>query len=179
MILSFSIEMGSLEEFLDHWSARYPDSYDPEKYDPHVGKPLSESSRLSLFEWKNGSVLSERKKGSVARNYPLSFPKSALERRYLNPMESGGAIWNIFYMHCIDPGTWPIFDQHTYRAMRFMKTGDIVELPAAKAKIYQVYQAEYLPFVRPLHSDPRKADRALFAFGQFLKIAARYLPRAA
>src|SRR4051794_18795231 len=35
MILSFSIEMGSLEEFLDHWSAQYPDSYDPTKYYPY------------------------------------------------------------------------------------------------------------------------------------------------
>jgi hypothetical protein len=179
MILSFSIEMGSHEEFLAHWSARYPDSYDPTKYLPHVGKPLSESSRLSLFEWKNGSALSKKKQSSVLQNYPLSFPKSMLEGRYLDPKASGGAIWNIFYMHCIDPDTWPIFDQHTYRAMHFMKTGEVAELPAAKAKIYHVYQAEYLPFVRPLHSDPRKTDRALFSFGQFLKVASRYLPRKA
>jgi hypothetical protein len=32
--------------------------------------------------------------------------------------------------------------------MHFMKTGEVAELPAAKAKGYHVYQTEYLPFVR-------------------------------
>jgi hypothetical protein len=112
----------------------------------------------------------------VLKNYPLSFPKSALEERYLNSTASGGAIWNIFYMHCIDPDVWPIFDQHTYRAMHFMKFGQVAELPKPKAKIYEAYKAEYLPFFMPLHSDRRKADRALFAFGQFLKLAGKHLP---
>ncbi|MGY2915783.1 hypothetical protein [Bradyrhizobium sp. USDA 3262] len=176
MILSFSIELGSLEQFLDHWSGRYPDSYDPEKYEPYVGRPLSETSRLLLFEWKNGSVLSKKKHNSVVTNYPLSFPKNRLEQQYLHSAASGGAIWNIFYMHCIDPDSWPIFDQHTYRAMHFMKTGKVAELPKVKAEIYQAYKTEYVPFVRLLDFDPRKIDRALFAFGQFLKVAGRYLP---
>jgi hypothetical protein len=60
--------------------------------------------------------------------------------------------------------------------MHFMKTGEVAELPAAKAMVFHLYQTEYRPFVRPLHNDPRKTDRALFSFGQFLKAAARYLP---
>ena len=175
--LSFSIDLGTVEHFLDHWSEKYPDSYDPRKYDPYVGRPLSESSRLLLFEWKNGSTLSKKKRDSVLKNYPLSFPKSKLEKRYLNPEASGGAIWNIFYMHCVDPDSWPIFDQHTFRAMHFMKTGAVAELPAVKAKIVRLYQTEYMPFVRLLNSDSRKIDRALFSFGKFLKIAGRYLLR--
>jgi hypothetical protein len=176
MILSFAIECSSLEIFLDHWSAkyRYPKYSDAEKYDPYVGKDLSTSSRLHLFEWKNGSALSKAKLTSVSVNYPLSFPKHMLEERYLNPRTGGGAIWNIFYMHCIDPEAWPIFDQHTYRAMHFMKTGRIAEIPSAKFRIYESYKNEYLPFVRLLNSHQRKIDRALFAFGQFLKMANTY-----
>jgi hypothetical protein len=176
MILSFSIELDTIEHFLHHWSSKYPDSYDPKKYDPHVGRPLSNSSRLALFEWKNGSVLSKNKRKSVLDNYPLTFPIAMLEGRYLNPSASGGPIWNIFYMHCIDPRSWPIFDQHTYRAMHFMKTEKVAELPKEKSQIYQAYKTEYLPFVRALNSDSRKIDRALFAFGKFLKLAKRYLP---
>lgn len=178
MILSFSIEFDSPERFLEHWSRNYPDSYDPVKYEPYVGRPLSEASRLLLFEWKNGSVLSKRKRVSVLKNYPLSFPRDALERRYLNARSAGGAIWNIFYMHCIDPASWPIFDQHTYRAMNFMKTGRLAELPQRKAEIYEVYKNEYVPFVRLLNSDLRKIDRALFSFGKFLKLAGRYASHA-
>jgi hypothetical protein len=176
MILSFAIQFNSLEEFLDHWSARYPERNfgDRDKYDPFVGKRLTEPSRLHLFEWKNGSKISKAKSASVSKNYPLSFPKSELEERYLNPQRSGGAIWNIFYMHCIDPVTWPIFDQHTYRAMHFMKTGDLKEIPFAKAKVYKSYKEEYIPFVTNLNSDQRRIDKALFAFGQFLKLARPY-----
>ena len=170
--LSFAIECNSLEGFLDHWSERY--SYkisDDENYAPHIGKEMTEESRRKLFEWKNGSVLSKRKDDSVFRNYPLSFPIDGLEQRFLDPKGSGGPIWNIFYMHCIDPETWPIFDQHTYRAMHFMQTGEIRELPEAKAVIYSEYKNAYIPFVIRLNSNRRKIDKALFAFGQFLKMA--------
>jgi hypothetical protein len=105
MILSFSIACNSLDDFLDHWSERYrdPKSRDRDKYDPYVGEPLTAPSRLHLFEWKNGSSLSKSKRNSVSKNYPLSFAKNEMEKRYLDPKASGGAIWNIFYMHCIDP----------------------------------------------------------------------------
>jgi hypothetical protein len=176
MRLSFAIECNSLDEFLHHWSERYRDPKfgDRDKYDPHVGRKLTEPSRLQLFEWKNGSRLSKSKGKSVRENYPLSFPRNNLEKRYLDPKASGGAIWNIFYMHCIDPETWPIFDQHTYRATHFMKTGELKEIPSAKAKVYKSYKDEYLPFVKKLTFDQRKIDKALFAFGQFLKMASVY-----
>lgn len=176
MILSFSIECNSLNQFLDHWSERYrdPKFRDRDKYDPYVGKPLTELSRQHLFEWKNGSILSQSKRSSVTNNYPLSFPKDELAKRYLDPEASGGAIWNIFYMHCIDPETWPIFDQHTYRAMHFMKTGKLKEISSAKAEVYELYKRDYIPFVTTLNSHQRKIDKALYAFGQFLKIASAY-----
>jgi len=177
MILSFAIECRSLNEFLDHWSAKYRDPRDRDKYDTLVGRlPLTEDARLHLFEWKNGSILSAYKLASVKKNYPLSFQKDQLAQRYLDPRASGGAIWNIFYMHCIDPETWPIFDQHTYRAMHFMKVGEIRNISFDKANVYESYQSEYIPFVKALAShDQRKIDKALHAFGQFLKIASAYL----
>lgn len=176
MVLSFSIECNSLDGFLDHWSKRYRDPKfgDSDKYDPYVGKPLTAQSRRHLFEWKNGSSLSESKRSSVSKNYPFSFPKNKLKDRYLDPKTDGGAIWNIFYMHCIDPDRWPIFDQHTYRAMQFMKTGELKKIPSAKAEVYKSYEQEYVPFVSTLNSEKRKIDKALFAFGQFLKMAQAY-----
>jgi hypothetical protein len=177
MILSFSIECNSLTEFLDHWSTKYrdPKFRDRDKYDPYVGRlPLTEEGRRHLFEWKNGTTLSRPKTRSVEQNYPLSFPKNQLAKRYLDPQANGGSIWNIFYMHCIDPQTWPIFDQHTYRAMHFMKAGVIREISADKANVYESYEREYIPYVKALASHRRKIDKALYAFGQFLKIASAY-----
>jgi hypothetical protein len=168
MFLSFAIECDSLERFLDYWSARYRDLRDPELYDPYVGKPMTVESRRRLFEWKNGSPLSARKSSSIEKYYPLSIEITELSK-YLGPVAGGGTIWNIFYMHCVSPQTWPIFDQHTFRAMRFMKSGNIEELPAKKADVYGHYQTEYIPFVRALKAEQRKVDKALYTFGQFLK----------
>lgn len=95
--------------------------------------------------------------------------------RYLNHKEPGGAIWNIFYLHCLEPEKWPIFDQHTFRAMQYIKTSQIVEIGTTKKQKYTAYKDEYLPFLSNFgEKNVRKVDKALFAFGQFLKLAARY-----
>ena len=95
--------------------------------------------------------------------------------RYLNYRLSGGAIWNIFYLHCLDHDRWPIFDQHTYRAMNYMTKGIILEIPESNRKKYLAYQNEYIPFYDSMRStNHRNTDRALFSFGKFLKTAKRY-----
>lgn len=173
MHLSFEINCLSIKEFICHWSDRY--FYEnEEKYDDNIGKPLTEESRLELFEWKNGSKLSAGKIRSVVSNYPLAF-RGDLEGRYLDHKKTGGAIWNIFYLHCLFPQQWPVYDQHTHRAMIYIKTGGIKEIGNTKKKIYESYKNEYIPFLDSFDGyDGRKIDKALFSFGQFLKTAARY-----
>ena len=175
MFFTFAIECDSLEQFLDYWSAKYrdPKFRDRDLYDPYVGKSMTAESRQRLFEWKNGSSLSKRKSISVEKHYPLSIKVTKLSK-YLDPAGDGGAIWNIFYMHCISPQTWPIFDQHTSRAMHFLNTGEPGEIPSREADIYAGYQREYIPFVKRLDTHQRKIDKALYTFGQFLKLASPY-----
>lgn len=173
MNLSFQIESSSLDEFFDHWSSRY--FYDSDElYMSNVGQPLTKESLEALFEWKNGMKLTKEKRASVHDNYPPSF-SGDVEKRYLNHKQGGGAIWNIFYLHCLAPLTWPIFDQHTYRAMKYLQTGKIIEIGTTNKQKYESYIQEYRPFLKSLgQSDPRKTDKALFAFGQFLKMAGKY-----
>lgn len=174
MHLSFQINSENINEFIENWSSKYKYSNEY-KYDDNIGKPLTIESRLDLFEWKNGSVISAKKLQSIDNNYPLQF-KGDREARYLNHKESGGAIWNIFYLHCLEPEIWPIYDQHTYRAMKFMQTGQVMEIGNTNKQKYASYLNEYIPFVQKLNSNSstRKLDKALFAFGQFLKIANNY-----
>lgn len=175
MHLSFRITAKDLASFLHHWSSKYSFA-DEHKYTNNIGKPLTRKSLRELFEWKNGTgaAIANAKAQSIAANYPLTF-NGDRRGRYLNHKETGGAIWNIFYLHCLDPQTWPIFDQHTFRAMHYMQTGRIVELAATPKKKYEVYESQYIPFVSGLGAaDRRTIDKALFAFGQFLKLAARY-----
>lgn len=173
MNLSFEITCADRAAFLARWSARY-DYPDEGKYTRNIGKPLISLSRRELFEWKNGGRISQKKLASIESNYPLVF-EGDLEERYLNHRKEGGAIWNIFYLHCLDPATWPIFDQHTFRAMRYLQSGVIEEIGRSKKAKYEAYLESYLPFFRQFgRANDRHVDKALFTFGQFLKLAARY-----
>ncbi len=173
----FKIHFDDCQAFLRHWSEKY--SYSDENlYKSNVGKPLNAQSIEELFTWKNGGPISQKKLRSIRSNYLPLHPVEAreLEDRYLNPKMSGGAIWNIFFLHCIDPKKYAIFDQHTYRAMRYIQSREIQELPTSKARIYQIYRDEYQVFVKELAAqDLRTVDKAFFAFGQFLKLARPYI----
>lgn len=175
MYLSFEIKAVDLTSFLGHWSSKY--SYaDEYKYTNNIGNPLTKNSRLELFEWKNGtgSRIAAPKLKSIMENYPLRFDENK-RKRYLNHKEGGGAIWNIFYLHCLEPGSWPIFDQHTYRAMYYIQYGKIPNALSTDKLKYEAYEKEYIPFVESLeNTDHRAVDKALFAFGKFLKAAAKY-----
>lgn len=174
MHYTFQIHCTDLNHFVAHWSSKY--SYEAEhKYISNIGKPLTEKSRIELFEWKNGSRISEKKTKSILQNYPLVFEGNHKER-YLNHRKSGGAIWNIFYLHCLEPKTWPIFDQHVFRAMRYIQTQEITEIGITNKQKYENYETEYIPFIRSLGiNDHRVLDKALFSFGQFLKKAKEYV----
>lgn len=173
--LSFSIDFTNIENFIRHWSGKYNYQWE-NKYDDNINKPLTESSIMELFEWKNGSVLSTLKKQSVKENYPSNFLGNK-EDRYLNPNQSGGAIWNIFYLHCLEPNKYPIFDQHTLRAMKYIQTNEIIDTDAINdTNKYQIYKNEYIPFINSFSNiDNRTLDKALFAFGQFLKKVMQYV----
>lgn len=69
----------------------------------------------------------------------------------------------------------PIYDQHTFRAMRYIQTGQITEIGNTNKQKYESYKNEYIPFVHSLRNlDHRKLDKALFTFGKFLKVANKY-----
>ena len=173
MHYSFHIKLKSEREFVRYWSSKYSYSAE-EKYTVNIGKPLTSASLRILFEWKNGSAISTKKVSSICANYPLVFIGD-IPDRYLNHKQAGGAIWNIFYLHCLDPKRWPIFDQHAFRAMRYLRTAQTQEIGSSKKQVYSVYVNEYIPFLSLFEErDSRRLDKALFAFGRFLKLAKRY-----
>ncbi|WP_284035657.1 hypothetical protein [Neobacillus sp. 114] len=87
-------------------------------------------------------------------------------------------VWQIFLLHIIKPDYYPKFDQHTYRAYQYIKSGKIKEIAELK-NINNFYFDTYLPFIHEKLNDIKsqterinrisKMDRALFAFGKFLK----------
>ncbi len=181
-------EWKTLKDFIEHWQGKYQYRNGIENlYLNNIRKPLTKKSRDELFQWKNGVKLSKDKRNSVENNYPLSFTGS-IEDRYFDENQDGGAIWNIFYAHILQPDKYPIFDQHTYRAMIYLQNliplnfDDFEELEKkSKREIYRIYQKDYIPFysgiqyINPADQHNRHKDQALFAFGKFLKTALKYL----
>lgn len=162
------------EAFVQFWSQRY--QYAQEHiYHENIGQPLTVERVLALFEWKNGTPLSALKLQSVKQNFARridelkSIPFEEGASDFLKRFPSGGAIWRIFWLHCWRPKKFPIYDQHVYRAMAFIKTGRIEEIPAYDPRKVDSYLEKYLPFYSKFQGiDHREVDKALWSFGKFL-----------
>jgi hypothetical protein len=176
MHLAFSISFREMPSFIEHWYSKY--EYPAEEtYTDNIDAPPSKERLMALFEWKNGTgeKIAAHKLKSIVNNYPWNLAGDQ-RARYLDHRQAGGAIWNIFFLHCLDPKVWPIFDQHTFRAMYYMKTEKIREIGSTNKKKYEEY-VEYRQFVADIKEpNQRKIDRALFAFGKFLKSVKPYVP---
>ena len=183
MYLSVEISKNSRKEFVDYWKEKYRYGHET-VYERHIAKDLTKDieSLQTLFVWKNGHKKPSRNKQksidekikwlnseSVKNCKKKQIIKKA-KKEYLNCKE-GGAIWNIFFLHCLDPEEWPIYDQHTYRAMMYIKTGKIPKDEKNDREKYKNYRKRYIPFFKSKFKgcDRRDVDKALFAFGKFLK----------
>ncbi len=186
MHISVQIEQNSIDEFIDHWSGKYHYAHE-HKYDTNIAKDLTQDkdALMKMFKWKNGRKLSPAKRKGVrekiewletVQSRERSRICEAAESKYLHE-KSGGAIWNIFFLHCLDPKKWPIYDQHAYRAMIYLEAGRVCENERNDSEKYRNYTEKYIPFLKQpefLNFELRKADKALFTFGKFLKTYKSY-----
>jgi hypothetical protein len=177
------------QEFVTYWTNLY--TYYPKHqlgnklYDDNIMKrEFSEEDIYALFTWKNGMPLSGKKNETVKQITQhlnlINRLKSSEQiniHSYLDFINDG--VWKIFLLHIIKPEFYPIFDQHTYRAYQYIKTGMILEIPKDKTFMMNFYLDVYVPFIHYNVFDNnnaehrrlkiREIDKALFAFGKFLK----------
>ena len=159
-------------EFVTFWGQRYADPREP-LYEGNIGKPLTPESVMALFEWKNGGKLSAPKAASVHKHYIslIGAPLPSEIRGFLKSFgpSKGGAIWPIFWLHCCDR-QFPIFDQHVYRAMKFIQRAELDELEGyPDDRKVDLYLDIYVPFHNEIAVPGRETDKALWTFGKFLK----------
>ena len=183
MYLSVEISKNSCKEFVNYWKEKY--RYGNETvYDFHIAKDLTKENEKNdslqkLFVWKSRRGISGGQQNSInkKKNW-LNSVKNCDRKQIIKKAEEkylyrkkGGAIWNIFFLHCLDPEEWPIYDQHTYRAMMFIKTGEIPKKETNDRERYENYINNYICFFKSMVEEckPREVDKALFAFGEFLK----------
>ena len=165
------------KDFVDFWSGFYNYSFES-YYVPIVGKKRFSKDDLSkLFEWKNGGKLAKKKQKALDSIIAKIDKINALKANFcidtfLKEFSFvKGTIWKMFLLHVIQPDSYPIFDQHVYRAYLFIVKHQRGEIPDNKRK-QDVYFKEYAPFFNELTSrgvSRKKLDEALWAFGKFLK----------
>ncbi|PJZ23969.1 hypothetical protein CH352_00935 [Leptospira hartskeerlii] len=165
----------SKDEFINFWKLRY--FYDSDvDYEKNLQRPLTKDKIKNLFIWKNGRALSELKNETVERNFSQrlkELPKLDADLspdKFLEKFSEGGVIWRIFFLHCWQPDRYPVYDQHVYRAMYFIKYSKIEEIPKSDYEKINSYLSEYLPWWEEYFKDyGRDADKALWAFGKKIK----------
>lgn len=174
IFLKPQICQGTRAEFVDFWSSQY-DARSDVLYEQNITKPLTAQKIRQLFVWKNGSTLSTRKAASVEKNYVekagllAKLSSNTTTAEFLATFLHGGAIWRIFWMHCWQPERFPIYDMHVHRAMEFIETAGISEIPRDDARKLDAYINRYLPFHAKFKCGQRATDRALWAYGKYLK----------
>ena len=135
----------NVNSFVKSWGSLY--NYPKyEFYKSTVTKTeFTEGDLRYLFEWKNGMNLSAKKDQSflnqILKHEDLIYElkKEFDMEKFENTFGKMSAIWQIFLLHIIKPSNCPIFDQHVYRAFRFIQNLDEEELPStrtAKLKIF-------------------------------------------
>jgi hypothetical protein len=175
-LVVYKSEAAAPGDFVTFWASQYDSKrYPEEPYSKNIGQ-LTHAAIMSLFEWKNGGKLSELKRESIKRNYldrigdvkalGTNFGAEDFLRKFLD----GGAIWRIFWLHCCRP-EFPIYDQHVHRAMTFIEEQKADELDqCSEDRKIELYVTRYLPFSGRFEGlNRREVDRALWAFGKFIK----------
>jgi hypothetical protein len=174
---------------VEFWARKYGDPNE-HIYIKFINGPHTDESLDRLFYWKIGAQFYKSNIVSVNRNFISrrallgTLPCDISAESFLAQFPTGGSIYRIFWLHCCYPNRFPIYDQHVYRTMTYLKTGSADELEGSSPeRKMDTYLGEYLPFHATFSSlnfrfEPtrdgvkgRRADRALWWFGKCLKTA--------
>jgi hypothetical protein len=172
----FAPAAANAQQFVQYW-AQFYDYEDAGLYSPNIGQPPTPERLKALFRWKMGARFFDTQWPGIEKHFiarldeALAFPSDISHEMALGLFPNGGPVYRIFWMHCLQPNRFPIYDQHVHRAMNKLQGVDHRELitHTARAQIKQ-YTKRYLPFWETHFTglDLRKVDKALWAFGRFI-----------
>ena len=176
-LVTFAPRAATPAGFIDFWEQYYfDDQYDDKAYDKCIRGRGNEDDRIiKLFTWKNGRKLSRAKEASIRAHFidGREFPEDGSNEALIAYLarDTGGVIFRVFWLHCNDPEKFPIFDRRAYDAMTHIlgwKDRSVLS-ELSYEKQAAIYVDHYRPFFKGLCiREPRRLDRALWAFGKFL-----------
>lgn len=180
----FDFQMCSATDFISFWNKCYNEGrYSDEDYEKNLNREdlLTPENVQYLLEWKNANRL-PRKKQAIADRTKNEITKVNEFRRlsevsedkfekfwsFLSTIVKSGIVWKVFLLHISRPSDYPMVDQHVLRAWSFL-TKNKVEDPKKTLENYRKYRIFFFALADQCGKDLRSVDRALMAFGQFLK----------
>lgn len=174
----------SVTDFISFWSKCYAEGkYFDEDYEKNLNRTslLTPQNVQYLLEWKNAKPLSKPKQAladkTKARITELNkFRQTGpiTEKEFkeiwncISKIIRYGFVWKVFLLHISRPTDYPIVDQHVLRAWNFLIKGKVEE-PKQNLDNYEKYRIFFFELAKQSGKDLRRVDKALMAFGQFLK----------
>ena len=160
--------------FVRFWSNQYWYG-DDTPYEQDIGFELTEKRIQDLFEWKNGTPLSKLKQASLYRNFverraeldPLR--KDEKPRGPLGRFRQRRRYLRISGFTAGSPGASPFTTSTCIERWLSFKPVN-AKIPAYDPQKIESYCRRYLPFHVTFEGiESRSVDKALWAFGKFLK----------
>jgi len=182
--IKLSMNPCSLKEFISYWARCYNEGKYPETvYEENLnrGGKLQGDNIRALLEWKNGKPLSEDKNQIVSmiiQNLNKFNEFRALTVvtdedfnqfwSLISTIVKSKLVWRVFLLHIARPTDYPMVDQHVLRAYYFLtqRSGTKSE---ETLKTYLSYKEFFFNLAKESGKEFRELDKALMAFGQFLK----------
>jgi len=186
-----------LHSFIQYWGSVYDNfnsniNYREDEYywnnigiKDHKLIPLIKENIDCLFLWKYGRKLFQseinilenvkRRIDEVNKFRKIPMPtmeefKDFYQNVALECIKTKAPVISLFIVHIAHPFKFPIIDQHVIRAYKYMSSEDKSEVnPKEYIKIYKYYIKFFNELLAKSKLTSRKIDKALWAFGKFLK----------
>ena len=177
-------------EFVAYWQQFYYSKIDDRVYQANlnIGQDLTPSNIEILWRWKNERygipMIAPTKRIlpqiNTFRKLSVVAKKAEQDFWQITFTLSAGITWQAFLFHIARPEDYPILDQHVMRAFLCLTEGYVYLNPrqiSAPCRSYPRFCAIYYPYrefffklVKEAScSEPKAADRALWAFGRHPK----------
>lgn len=180
----------SAREFVEFWEQFYQSKIPDEVYEANlnIGGELTKENVSLLWRWKNeryGSPLIEPTQAileDINGFRRLEHIDEPSERKLWPKVAtvSPRIVWQVFLFHMARPWDYPIFDQHVMRSFLALTTGFLCRNPREAKMICHSYERFYSAYggykgfffdlmTEAGSPEPKRVDRALWAFGRHLK----------
>ncbi|WP_010661890.1 hypothetical protein [Marinilabilia salmonicolor] len=141
-----------------------------DKYGQHFifSERWKESTPVGYKIWQYISNNQEILKEQVPATFPNEEP---ILLTHLKSFNGFGFIWGVFALHCWYPEIYPLYDQHVYRAFKYIISGnkELSEKADLSWDGYDTYRNFFVQMVKEANIDYWRLDKALWAYGKNLK----------